>query len=235
MLSLLLVEDDVSLGTELRSFFLDFFDTVTLHVNAKEALQWLENNRADVIVSDICMPEIDGLEFLRHVRKLHPEQLLIVISAHPQTDYFLESIELGIYRFFIKPFDTAKLIEEMGALIARLRRQKNDTPCVYIGSFITYNIQTQTLYINTEPCLLTKKEAQLLHLLVLNRHHFISEEAIAQAIWDDAYVSPSTVRALIRRLRARLGQEDTLENYRGFGYRLACTPLSLTEDNPKAD
>jgi len=234
MLSLLLVEDDVSLGKELRSFFLDFFDTVALHVNAKEALCWLENNHADVIVSDICMPEIDGLEFFRRVRKLYPDQLLIVISAYPQTDYFLESIELGIYRFFIKPFDTAKLIDEIHTLTSRLRRQKSDLPHIFLGNAITYNTQTQVLYINNVPCLLTKKEAQLLQLLVLNRHHFISEGAITQAIWGDEYVSSSTVRALIRRLRARFGKEEVLENYRGFGYRLART-LAPKEAGLEAD
>ncbi|MBE0495930.1 MAG: response regulator transcription factor [Campylobacterales bacterium] len=230
MLSLLLVEDDTALGNELRLFLLDFFHEVTLLTNVNNALVWLKDHSVDVVMSDICMPHINGLDFLKRVRKERPQQLLIVISAHPQTDYLLESITLGIYRFLIKPFDTQKLIDEMHTLTQTLRQQKLKlpTPTLFIGDAVCYDLESKTLTINNTPHHLTKKEGQLLHLLALNRHHFLTEEAMGQAIWGDEFISPSTVRALIRRLREKLNLPTSIVNYRGFGYQLnthQATPL----------
>ncbi|MBN2965234.1 response regulator transcription factor [Sulfurospirillum sp. T05] len=232
MLSLLLVEDDTALGEELHLFLLDFFEKVTVFTNANDALVWLKNNTADVIMSDICMPDMNGLDFLKRIRKERPHQLLIVISGHPQTDYLLQSIALGIYRFIVKPFDSQQLIEEMHTLTRHLRHQKPQlaTSTLWIGEIVQYDLETKRLCVNQKPVHLTKKEGVLLHLLALNRHHCLSEETMAQNIWEEP-VPPSTVRALIRRLREKLALPRAIVNYRGFGYQLK----TYEADSPRAD
>ena len=222
MISLLLVEDDIALQEELSHFMRHFFDEVTAFATAPEALWWLETNEPDAIMSDICLPEMSGLEFFRQVRKNFPDKSLTVISAFPQTDYFIESIELKIHRFLIKPFDSQKLITEMTELSNSLKKTKAKTQdtMVKIAPHFSYDTVTQACFKDGESLFLGKKEMALLQLLVRNKQQYLSEEAIAKGIWGDEDVSPSTIRALIRRLRESMGSMDSIQNIRGYGYRL---------------
>lgn len=222
MLSLLLVEDDNALKNELNNFFLNFFDIVKTFENAEEALFWLESNRADVVISDICLPGMSGLEFLSRVRKKYLKKPLIAISAFPETDYLIQSIELQIYRFFIKPFDSQKLIEEMGTLVGLLKKNRfeDKAKLIILSENFTYDIESQELFNRDKICFAGKKEIALLDFLVKNRHQYLSDEAILKAIWGETVVSASTVRALIRRLRKTLEDPNIIKNIRGYGYRL---------------
>lgn len=222
MISLLLVEDDKDLQKELKNFMHDFFDEVTVFGNADDALVWLEANDPDAIMSDICLPGMNGLEFFKRVRKQYPDKSLTVISAFPQTDYFIESIELKIHRFLIKPFDSQKLITEMTELTNNLKKGKSQTSNkkLQITPHFSYNTHTQECLKDGETFFLSKKEMTLLDLLAKNNQHYLTEESIAKGIWGDEHVSPSTIRALIKRLRESIGSPDAIQNIRGYGYRL---------------
>lgn len=222
MVSLLLVEDDKDLQKELKNFMHDFFDEVTAFSNAEDALNWLEANNPDAIMSDICLPNMSGLEFFKRIRKQYPDKSLTVISAFPETDYFIESIELKIHRFLIKPFDSQKLISEMTELTNSLKKAKIQTPSnkIKITPHFSYDTVTQECTKDGQTFFLSKKEMALLQLLARNKQQYLTEESIAKGIWEDEHVSPSTIRALIKRLRESLGSPESIQNIRGYGYRL---------------
>ena len=123
-LSLLLVEDDKSLQEELCIFLSDFFDKIDAFISAEEGYRSYLQNHYDLVITDIQLPNENGLSLVERIKKKQPNQLVIVISAYKEVDYFLKSIDLGIYSFLTKPFDSQLLINTMIKVTQQLTRSK---------------------------------------------------------------------------------------------------------------
>lgn len=232
MISLLLIEDDLALQEELSTFMLDFFDTVHTVTSAEESLDWLEDETIplpDMVITDICLPQMSGLDFLRYFRKQYPNIMAVIISAYPETEYLLDSIELKIEHFFVKPFDSQKLITKMFELTTTLRKNKaqhEPLSSLHVNKTTWIDLKGMSLYVEGEFVYPGKKEQQLLELLITNRHQHIDEQTIAHTLWPERAVPGSTFRALMRRLREKLGSSDAIQNVRGYGYKLNFIPSS---------
>jgi len=126
-LSLLLVEDDLSLLEELKLFLSDFFSDIITATSSEQAHQLFFERPFDLVVTDIRLPQQSGLNLVEKIKKKVPEQRIIVMSAYQDIDYFLKSIELKIYGFLTKPFDSQKLIAMMLKVTSELEQSKNKT------------------------------------------------------------------------------------------------------------
>ena len=101
--SILLVEDD-NISRALYSKFLDnITDKIYTAENGKEGVEMFDKHRPDIIVSEIKMPEMDGLEMIKQVRSLDDQVKIVLVSGHQETDYFIQSIEMGIEGYLLKP------------------------------------------------------------------------------------------------------------------------------------
>lgn len=109
-LSLLLIEDDLALQEELVNFMDNFFGKIDAVDNAKDALDLYAKSSYDLILTDIELPSENGLFLVKNIKKTNPEQMVIVMSAYQETDYFVESIALHIFSFLVKPFSSEELI-----------------------------------------------------------------------------------------------------------------------------
>lgn len=222
-LSLLLVEDDLSLLEELKLFLGDFFSDIVTATSSEEAHQFFLERPFDLVITDIRLPQQSGLNLVEKIKKKVPEQQIIVMSAYKDIDYFLKSIELKIYGFLTKPFDSQKLIAMMLKITAELEQSKNKTLShhrVQLGVSSVFDTLSKSLHVNGVLQELTQKEEQLLALFVKHRNHFVSNELIAKIVWESDEVNNSTLRALIKRLRDKLGSEESIANLKGRGYKL---------------
>lgn len=106
-LRILYVEDEKALLEETKVIFDDIFKEVDTAINGEEALKLykLEPNKYDIIITDLNMPKMNGLELIKNVKELNTEQAIIALSAHNETEYFLDSIHSGINGYVLKPFD----------------------------------------------------------------------------------------------------------------------------------
>lgn len=223
-LSLLLVEDDVALLEELHLFMSDFFADICVANSAEEAYQRFLSRPFDVVLSDIRLPEQSGLVLVEKIRKQTPSQIIIMMSAYKEVDYFLKSIELGIYGFLTKPFDSQKLISMMLKLTSDLeqsKRQKEVSTQILLYPDVLFDVVTKSLHVKGVFQELTQKEERLLALLVKYKNHFVSNELIAQVVWESDELNSSTLRALVKRLRDKLGYEESISNLKGRGYKLS--------------
>lgn len=222
-LSLLLVEDDLALLEELKLFLSDFFNDIVTMTTSEDAYKVFLERSFDLVITDIRLPQQSGLNLVEKVKKKNPDQCIIVMSAYNDIDYFLKSIELKIYGFLTKPFDSQKLISMMLKVTSELVQAKNKTHCqdrVQLSISSVFDVPTKSLYVNNVLQELTQKEELLLDLLVKHQNHFVSTELIAKNVWEIDEVNNSTLRALIKRLRDKLGCEESITNLKGRGYKL---------------
>ena len=119
-LSLLYVEDDTDLREETEKLFGHLFKRVETANNGQVALDKLLNETFDLVISDINMPVMDGISLSKHIRGKFPEQTIIIISAHNESSYLLELIELGIDKFILKPIDMQKLINTLAVVCSNI-------------------------------------------------------------------------------------------------------------------
>jgi len=123
-LTAMVVEDEKVTNELLSSTFKNFFSDVTSCLNAEDAIEKYEEFQPDVIFVDIIMPGMDGIEFAHKVRKINPNQIIIVISASNDITKVSESIEAGVNSFIQKPIDTKKIIELLTNVISIVNKKK---------------------------------------------------------------------------------------------------------------
>jgi len=223
-LSLLLVEDDTALNEELCLFLGDFFDTIDAFASAEDAYARYLTRTYDLVITDIQLPQQNGLHLIEKIKKKNPTQTVIVISAYKETDYFLKSIDLGIFSFLTKPFDSQHLINTMIKVTAHLCAQKPQnvptSDLVVLHPDVVFSMNERTLHVNDILETLTAKEEALLYILVKHADTFVRNEQIAHVVWQSEEVNSSTLRALVKRLRDKLGYENSIVNLKNRGYKL---------------
>ena len=112
-LKVLYVEDDLDLRTETSLFFKHFFDDISTADDGVDALEKISQTHFDLIISDINMPNMDGIEMAKQVLKKDPDQTFIFISAHDDSAHLMKLMDLGITKFIAKPFKSAQLLQTL--------------------------------------------------------------------------------------------------------------------------
>ena len=222
VLSLLLVEDDTSLCEELYEFLGDFFEIIEVTDNAEDAYEKFSATSYDLVITDIQLPQQNGLSLVEKIKKLNPTQYVIVISAYKDVEYFLKSIDLGIYSFLTKPFNSQHLINTMIKVTTFLQQQhtKADNNFLQLCPEVSFDIKKRELHVKGIMVELTVKEELLLNLLARNVNVPVRNEQIMFEVWQNDTINESTLRALIKRLRDKLGYQDAISNLKTRGYKL---------------
>jgi DNA-binding response OmpR family regulator len=207
---ILIVEDESIVAMEIESYL----KTLGHHINgvfshANGALETLKNEHIDLIMMDICIKgEIDGVEAAAIIKEKYPQTEIIFLTAH-MDDYNIErAIQIDPVAYLSKPFNR----EELKAFLRIAEHRMENTTQLHISTDslvkldeeYIYDTQTHTLYCCSEPMHLTKKEDQLLNLLLLNQNLVVDFYTIENTIWPDKTTNANTVRTLIRRLREKL-------------------------------
>ena len=122
--SVLYVEDDASIRDSMTVYLGKFFSKVEVATNGLEGLDAYAQEKFDLVITDLSMPKMDGLEMLTKIRELSEEQTILITSAHGESHYMLEAIKHGIDGYIIKPFDYEQLNYELFKIVTRLQKYK---------------------------------------------------------------------------------------------------------------
>ena len=212
-IKILLAEDEKSLATLMQSAIGDFCENFTVVYDGEEGLKAYKEIKPDVVITDIMMPKMDGLDMSRAIKKINPEQIIVILSAYSETDKLLTAIDLEIKKYFIKPFDPDELLDYLCEAIQKIEIKK------VISSNYIFNTKTKKLYRDGEAIQLTKREIDFIELLINQSDNFIDDETIKRTLWSDENVSDDRVRTFIRRLRKKTS-EELIKNVSGQGYSL---------------
>ncbi len=123
----LYAEDDLSIKKSMSTYLSKFFLEVVSTSNGKEALDEYKKSKFDIVITDLSMPVMNGIDMINEIKKIHSEQLVLVTSAHSESDYMVGAIEAGIDGYIIKPFNFEQLNTELFKIVEKLYKfEEND-------------------------------------------------------------------------------------------------------------
>lgn len=217
-LTILYVEDDEIIRQNAVEYLSTLFLEVFEAKDGKEALNIYTSKKPDIIISDIKMPNLNGLDVASQIRTKDKKTPIIIATAFTDTKYLLKAVELQLIKYITKPITSKKLNEALRLVWEHLHLNN----IVAISDSIQYDRFNKILIINNDIIKLRNKELQLLDLLAKHHHRVVNYEEIEQNIWYDEYMSKDAIRALVRVLKKKL-KGDYIENISGIGYRLKVT------------
>jgi PAS domain S-box-containing protein len=109
-ITILYAEDDTLIQKEFSSFLEKFVKKLFIANNGQEALELFQKNKPDIVISDITMPKMNGIELSKNIKSLNPDTPIVIISAHNNSEYLIEAIEIGVNRFILKPIDMTEVV-----------------------------------------------------------------------------------------------------------------------------
>jgi phosphate regulon transcriptional regulator PhoB len=220
----LIVEDEPDIR-ELLAFHLERDGyLVTRASTGAEALRQVRSARPDLVVLDLMLPEMDGLEVCRRLRADSATAALPVIIVTAKGDEVdrVVGLELGADDYVVKPFSPKEVLARVRAVLRRSRAPMPSAPLTVGG--IALDDATHRATVDGQPLALTPKEFDLLRALLEARGRVLSREFLLDRVWGYARageIESRTVDVHVRRLRAKLGREgDRILTVKNVGYRL---------------
>jgi len=217
----LLVEDEIQLlNAYVKGLKQDGYAIDTAN-NGDDAVELCTINTYDLIVLDINLPKLNGIEVLKQVRTLNESVKIIIVSANRSIDQRIEGLDLGANDYLTKPFDFLELKARIRAL---LRRDFISQPNVLSVGDFTVDLNLHQVSFQGKQILLTLKEYTILTYLISNRERIISSEELLEKCWnDDADPFSEAMRVHIYALRKKIQEttrrDDIIQTVKGVGYR----------------
>lgn len=218
-MKILLVEDEVQLSNVIAKGLSKLSYVVEQAFDGEEALELLYINSYNLVVLDLNLPKIDGLEVLKRIRERDKEIKVIILSARNMTEDKVRGLELGANDYMEKPFDFKELVARIDNLLRWSFIQK-DTILDY--GDIKIDSSKKLVYYKEEDIELTNKEYGILEYLAYNDGRLVSSEEIMEHVWgEDSEIFFSTsFQYHMSSLRKKLRIKDFIKNVRGQGYFL---------------
>ena len=219
-LTLLYVEDEPFIRQNAVEYLSRYCHTVFEASNGEEGYALYKQHSPDLIISDIKMPKLSGLEFASKIRLEDKKTPIIITTAHTDTEYLLKAVELQLIKYIVKPITSEKLQEALHIVCETL--QSDDNARIYLDKNTQYDLLNQTLFQKQTHIKLTHNELLFFDFLVKNRQRAITYQEIENLIWAYEGMSMDALRSLVRGLRKKL-EGEFIENVSGIGYRLCVT------------
>ena len=214
-LKILIVEDEKRIAQLLKDAISDYFFSVVIAKDGIEGLKKFQTFKPDIIITDIMMPLSDGLDMTIKIKELDSFIPIIILSAHSDKEKLLKAIDVGISKYFIKPFDPEEVIEHINKIAPSLHKQKQ----VLLKEDFIFDNNTMSLYKDNSLITLTKREKEFLFLLIKNKNTIVSNQYIKEVLWDEE-VNDERLRTFIKRLRLKTSK-SIVENISAQGYLIS--------------
>lgn len=225
---LLVVEDDTSLGEVIRYNFLSEGYEVKLEKNGKKGLDSALSWQADVIILDLMLPLISGIEICRTIRKEGIFTPVIMLTAKDTEVDRVVGLEVGADDYVTKPFSTRELIARVGANIRRtemikIARENYSDEIINIGNLII-DKPSRKITLNNQDISLRPREYDLLLHMASNPGRVFTRDQLLQQVWGYEYTGDTrTIDVHVRWLRRKIEKDPSnpilLQTIRGVGYR----------------
>jgi two-component system phosphate regulon response regulator PhoB len=218
----LVVEDEHDLANLLvYNLKQEGYETDVAHGGAA-AIGKLESFAPSIVVLDLMLPDVSGLEVLRKVRSSPPlsHMLVMMLTAKGAEADRIRGFELGADDYVVKPFSVKEVLLRIAALLRRVEADKKPGPALSAGA-VRLDPNRHEVTVDGKPVVLTALEFRLLRTFLERPGRIQSREVLLSDVWGiSAEVETRTVDTHIKRLRQKLGMEDLIETVRGVGYRL---------------
>ncbi|WP_334074293.1 MULTISPECIES: response regulator transcription factor [Paenibacillus] len=225
---ILLIEDDASIIDMLAGYLTKEGYVIRSASNGEDGLTLFRNESFDLIVVDLMMPKLDGMEVIKIVRETSAVPILIMSAKDNDVDKAI-GLGFGADDYIAKPFSLIEITARIKAAIRRAtlyaRRESGEKPeTVVVSNGLTVDLENYLVRRNGEEIKLTAKEAEILGLFLRNPNRVFTKAQIYGFIWNDDYLGDDNViNVHIRRLREKIEQDPSdpkyLQTLWGIGYK----------------
>ncbi len=220
----LLVEDESSIADPFAQALTRNGFTTEIARTAASALEMAEAHEPDVVLLDLTLPDGDGLDLCRELRRLSDVPIIMLTARGTVTDRVL-GFELGADDYVVKPFATGEMISRIRAVLRRTRAPVRAAPPSTVGD-LRLDAGARRAWLRDDELKLTRKEFDLLARLAAEPGRVVSRETLMSDVWDENWFgSTKTLDVHIAALRRKLGDSPVTPRYvetvRGVGFRMA--------------
>ena len=212
----LYAEDENGIRDKVIDILELFFEEVTAVCNGEEALEKIMFINYDVLIFDICMPNMDGLEVIQKVREKDKKIPIIILSAHTEEHYLWRAVEQKITKYLKKPFYKDTFINALNKAALELIEGNIS---IKLNQECIYNPCTKTICKENKNIKLSKMESRLLEYFIKRANQVVTFENIFEYLWDYDQPSKEAIKSLIKEIRKKT-ESDCIQSVYGIGYRL---------------
>lgn len=191
--------------------------------NGKDALRLIEEQDWDLVLLDIMIPELSGLEVLRRVRRNDEETPIILLTARDEIHDKVSGLDLGANDYITKPFQIEELLARIRVHLRRPKQKKENTDELFVGD-LRVSLNAREVVRDGKQIDLTPREFDLLVCLLKNKNIVLTREQLIEQVWGfDYYGDTNVVDVYIRYVRQKVDQgfeEGYIQTVRGVGYTI---------------
>lgn len=217
-LTVLFVEDEKELRNALEGAIGDEFSKFVVARDGEDGLKKFKKYKPDIVITDILMPIMNGLEMAKEIKSISKETPVVVLSAFSEKERLLKAIDVGIDKYLIKPIDPDELMLTLNLVADELLSLDE---LVELTNGYQFDKIRKVLVKAGETISLTKKELLFISILVKNLGVFVLHEEIKKYVWTNKNVTDAAIRTFIKRVREKTGKEF-IKNVPGLGYKINC-------------
>ena len=200
--SILLAEDDDNVRNSFKKVLLLYVKDVFDAKDGKEALSLYKKYKPNIIITDIKMPKLSGLELIKTIREKDKITPIVVTSAYTDQDFLLESIKLSLVEYVIKPIKGSDLVRLLNQCARILKERQKTIIQLDKNSFYDYN--NKIFSHNDKEITLTNKEVEFFEILLAHRGNLVTKQHIEDKLYIYEEAPPSALKNLVFKLRKKM-------------------------------
>lgn len=218
-IKILYIEDDDEVREYIDEFLRRYVKDICSVNSAEKALEVYSTFQADLMIVDINLPKMNGIDFIKHIRQDDTKTRIIVSTAYTNKEFTLEAIELQLTRYLVKPITSDDIFSVLRKAIEELDTISSSYTDVDLGEGYVFNNKTNILHKGDENIVLRKKELDLLKYFLSKNETIITYEMLENEIWSETVMTENAIRGQIKNLRKKI-HAKLFTNISGVGYKI---------------
>lgn len=223
-MTVLLVEDEPNVVSVIKRGLAEHGFDVSVAVNGVTGLEMALGHRFDLIILDVMLPLLDGIQVCRKIREHDEEVPIMMLTALDTTENIVTGLDSGADDYLAKPFQMAELAARLKTLLRRRGNQAKDAAQIYMVGGLSLNADAKTVTLDGEPVNLTSTEYRLLEYFIKNQKKVLSRIQILEHVWDINFnLGTNVVDVYINYLRKKLDKRQParfIQTVFGMGYMM---------------